>query len=103
MRIACWIRKATNTHSEYVLLNAFPQQQWLQASASMLRYTYIACHVGALLLPVFLRHRSKFSLNFDFSYFMGGNNSLTTVFSHPYLRTGSGVHQAFIKGNETLS
>jgi hypothetical protein len=23
MRIACWIRKATNTHSEYVILNAF--------------------------------------------------------------------------------
>ena len=24
MRIACWIHKATNTHSEYVILNAFP-------------------------------------------------------------------------------
>jgi hypothetical protein len=23
MRIACWIRKATNTHSEYVILNLF--------------------------------------------------------------------------------
>jgi hypothetical protein len=42
MRIACWIPKATNTHSEYVILIAFPPQQWLHERASMLRYTYIA-------------------------------------------------------------
>ena len=29
MRIACWIPKATNTHSEYVILIAFPLQQCL--------------------------------------------------------------------------
>ena len=45
IRIACWITKATNTHSEYVILIAFPQQQWLHERASMLRYTYIACIV----------------------------------------------------------
>jgi len=27
MRIACWIPKATDTHSEYVTLTAFPLQQ----------------------------------------------------------------------------
>jgi len=27
MRIACWILKATNTHSQYVILIAFPQLQ----------------------------------------------------------------------------
>jgi hypothetical protein len=43
MRIACWIIKATDTHSEYVILIAFPLQQWLHEGASMLRYTYIAC------------------------------------------------------------
>jgi hypothetical protein len=42
MRIACWIPKATETHSEYVILIALPQQQWLHELASMLRYTYIA-------------------------------------------------------------
>jgi hypothetical protein len=26
MRIACWITKAANTHSEYVILNAFAGQ-----------------------------------------------------------------------------
>ena len=29
IRIADWISKATNTHSEYELLVAFPIQQWL--------------------------------------------------------------------------
>jgi hypothetical protein len=45
MRIACWVRKTTNTHSEYVTLNAFPLQQLLDERVSMLRYTYIACLV----------------------------------------------------------
>jgi hypothetical protein len=30
MRIARWIPKATNTHSEYVIIIAFPLQQWLR-------------------------------------------------------------------------
>jgi hypothetical protein len=45
MRVACWVPKATNTHSEYVVLIAFPLQQWLHESASLLRYTYIVCIV----------------------------------------------------------
>jgi len=49
MRIESWIPKAihththTHTHSQYVILIVFPLQQWLQESASMLRYTYIGC------------------------------------------------------------
>ena len=39
MRCACWIPKAVNTYSEYVIRFAFPLQQWLQQGASMLRYT----------------------------------------------------------------
>jgi hypothetical protein len=42
MLIACCLTKATNTHSEYVILIAFPQQQWLHELASMLHYMYIA-------------------------------------------------------------
>jgi hypothetical protein len=45
MRIACCIPKATNTHSEYVIIIAFPLQQRLHERASLLRYTYIACRV----------------------------------------------------------
>jgi len=36
MRITCWIPNATNTHVEYVILIAFPLQQWLHARASVL-------------------------------------------------------------------
>jgi hypothetical protein len=38
MRIACWITKATNTHSQYVILIDFPLQQWLRERTSMLRF-----------------------------------------------------------------
>jgi len=43
MRIACRITKATDSHSEYVILIAFPLQQWLQERAPTLHHTYIAC------------------------------------------------------------
>jgi len=36
---ACWIPKATNTHTECTIVIAFPRQQWLQERASMLRCT----------------------------------------------------------------
>jgi hypothetical protein len=42
MCIACWIPKAIDTHSEYVILIAFTLQQWLNERASILRYTHIA-------------------------------------------------------------
>ena len=43
MRSICWIHNATNTHTKYVILIAFPQQQCLHDRTSVLRYTYIAC------------------------------------------------------------
>ena len=45
MRIACLITTATDTHSEYVILIAFPLQRWLNERASALRFTYFACIV----------------------------------------------------------
>ena len=45
MRIACWIPKATNTHTQYVILIAYPLQLWLHERAVILRYAYIACLV----------------------------------------------------------
>jgi len=30
MRIACWVTKATNTHSEYIILTVFARQPWLR-------------------------------------------------------------------------
>jgi hypothetical protein len=37
MRFARWITKATDTHSEYVIVITFPRQQWLRERASTLR------------------------------------------------------------------
>jgi len=42
MRIASWITKASNTHLEYVMLIAFPRQQWLPELASVLNL-YVHC------------------------------------------------------------
>jgi len=35
MRITCWLTRAADTHSEYVISNAFPRQQWLRERASV--------------------------------------------------------------------
>jgi len=45
MPFACWTTKSTNTHSEYVILIAFPLQQWLHERALML---------GCSTLPILL-------------------------------------------------
>jgi hypothetical protein len=45
MSIACSIPRATDTHSEYVIIVAVLLPQCLHERSSMLRYTYIACHV----------------------------------------------------------
>ena len=42
MRITCWIPNATETHTVYVLLTAFPVQQWLQEHASLFRYSTLS-------------------------------------------------------------
>ena len=45
MCFVCWITKAADKHSEYVILSAFPLQQWLHKCASMLHRTYFSCLV----------------------------------------------------------
>ena len=45
MRAECRITKATDKHSEYVIIIAFKLQQWLHQCASMLHYAFIACLV----------------------------------------------------------
>ena len=60
MCIACWIPKATNTHSQYVILNGFPLQQWLHERPSMLRHT----HIAACPVPL-ARTQLRFTSVFD--------------------------------------
>jgi hypothetical protein len=45
MHFSCWIPKATNTHSQYVILVAFPLLQLLHERASMLSHSYTVCFV----------------------------------------------------------
>jgi len=37
--------KNADTHSEYLVVIAFPRQQWLHERALMLRYTYSTVHI----------------------------------------------------------
>jgi hypothetical protein len=71
MRFACWITMATDTHSEYVILIAFPRRQWIHKQPSMSRYTYIACLVhcktdvtspAQLRTPIHLKQTHRFTL-----------------------------------------
>ena len=45
MRFAYVITKASDTHSKYVTIIAFPKQKLLREHVSMLRYTYVAYNV----------------------------------------------------------
>jgi len=45
MTFTCRITKATDTHSEYIILIAFPRQQWLSENSSIWHLTYIGCLV----------------------------------------------------------
>ena len=58
IRIAFWILKATNTHSEYIILIAFPLRKWLHEPASVLLYTSIAvllnCYPRLRKIPLVL-------------------------------------------------
>ena len=43
MPFACYTTNAKDTHSEYVIIIAFPLQQWLSENALILHHMYIAC------------------------------------------------------------
>jgi len=45
MRIACWITKVTDTHSEYVILTAFNVSNGYANALECYIYTYITCLV----------------------------------------------------------
>ena len=77
MRIACWIHKATNTHSEYVMLIAFPIRQWLYGRVS----TYIACVVMRHCLWV--AASSTYLMYFNTMFFSPSTTMSRPVISKP--------------------
>jgi hypothetical protein len=52
MRTACWIPRATNIHSKYVILIAFPRKPWLYDRDPMLFCTYIVFCFGWMRLRI---------------------------------------------------
>jgi hypothetical protein len=66
MRFACRITKVTDTHSEYVIVIAFPLQQWLHERSSVLRYTYIVCIVTVLFRLISYVKGRRFILKYDY-------------------------------------
>ena len=59
MSFAFRIIKATDTHTQYVILIVFSWQQLLKERSPVLRYTYFACLVGVLPLFYILITRVK--------------------------------------------
>ena len=49
-RIAFWIPKATDTHSEYVIFIVGLLQQWLHERSSVLRYAYLVSLLFILVI-----------------------------------------------------
>jgi hypothetical protein len=55
MRIACYVPGATSIRSEYVIIIAFPPQQWLHELASML------CCITLPVLYVYIKYWGLFT------------------------------------------
>jgi hypothetical protein len=70
MRIPFWIPKATNTHSENVILISFPHQQWLRKRASMLCYTYFGCIIYSVLAHFLVELRKLLDLESEHGGFI---------------------------------
>ena len=78
------IPKAANTHSEYVILIAFPLQLWLHERASLLHYTYIAWQV--------LLQRSRIIQQNTWKGRLGSSLSIVTRLQTRKLNDHSSIH-----------
>ena len=75
IRIVFWIPKATNAHSQYVLLIAFPLQPWLHEPASLSRYTYIVYFFFKLLLTSAMKVHHVYNTDSE-SYIFGESHGV---------------------------
>jgi hypothetical protein len=69
MRNACWIPKATNTRSEYVIPIAFPRQQRLHEHTSMWPYPCIAWLVYVTVLLMFRTNKQWLTYQQWYAYY----------------------------------
>jgi hypothetical protein len=55
LSFVCWIPKATNTHSTYVILIAFPQQQdYANTPKGYFKYTLLSCYLFGIMQHIIL-------------------------------------------------
>jgi hypothetical protein len=80
MWITCWITKATDTHLEYLILSAFPWQQWSHECAPVLHCTNSACLI--LVLPSLLFY---WKINKSI-FIVAASNLPCKKINHPNLR-----------------
>jgi hypothetical protein len=59
LRFSCWVTKPTETHSEYVLLTAFPRQRWFRERALLLPLYLHTLPVSFLLHSIMAPHVDK--------------------------------------------
>ena len=62
MRIACWKNRATYTHSEYVILTAFPQQQLFHERSSILCLNVYCLSFLRFVIPVVCRINQNYKV-----------------------------------------
>jgi len=76
VRFAWWLTKPTETHSEYVILIAFTQDQWLHERATVSLYTHcLSFYVLPVILFTFHLPRNKicFLLFYLYEYLVCGD------------------------------
>jgi hypothetical protein len=92
MWISCWIRKATDTHSQYVILTAFLQQHCLAEIPHCYCYTYIAClvqFISSLSLKMHISVICDATKNYiNFHWFCNDVASIAVLSSHKQDRMG---------------
>ena len=83
IRVACWLNRATDLHSEYVILIAFLRQRMLKRKRLMLRLYVMYCTMPVVLtvgfseLSMFLvysRQEVCFCLSFEVDFVEGSSN-----------------------------
>jgi hypothetical protein len=100
MRFACWITKATNTHSKYLIRIAFPRQEWFSKGASCIPLPCIFCDIRNTCRIRFLyiwEHVTICSTRRIRDGRCGVRIPVEEkIFSSPYVQTGSADHPSLL-------
>jgi len=67
MHCTWWVTKATDIHSEYVILIAFPQQQWLCKHVSYVTFIHtlpVLNKTGNVCININVKNINQYSLTY---------------------------------------